>query len=163
MKLHAIGIECGFGTTYTFYGEQLDDDVILPRWVVPCSEDPVGYLGAKSRPRSGYQRWQPLDAPNTLTLDASGQVCVHSDDGIYFAHFPLAYNEQEARVAMQEDYAYMLIAYHDNVKSMIDTGTHIVGMRKPVLPKEIVFSGDLIDTIFSVPTVSLNDLKELLE
>lgn len=163
MKLHAIAIDCGFDSIYTFYGELLDDDVILPRYVVPCSNDPVGYLGVKPRPKSGYYRWMPIGDQNLLTLDVDGRISIHSDDGIYVPHIPLSFDEAKARKSIREDYANTLVAYHDNIKTMIDSDTRIVGMRMPRLPKEVRFTGDLVNTIFGVPSISLADLNGVIQ
>lgn len=161
MKLHAIAIQRGH--TYTFYGELLDENVILPRYVVPCSNDASGYLGVKALPKAGYKRWAPLKERNLLTLNVDGNVCIHGDDGIFVPCVPLSFDEAAARRSIQEDYASTLVAYHSNLKDMIDSDTHIVGMSIPALPDTIVFTGELVNTIFDVPHISLADLKELIE
>lgn len=161
MKLHAIAIQRGH--TYTFYGELLDENVILPRYVVPCSNDVSGYLGAKALPKAGYKRWTPLGDYSLLSLDVDGTVCVHSDNGIFVPCIPLSFDEVAAKRSIQEDYANTLVAYHSNLKEMIDTDTHIVGMHMPTLPETVVFTGELVKTIFDVPHISLAKLKELIE
>lgn len=163
MKLHAIAIRCGIDGTYTFYGEQLDENVILPRYVVPRSNDVIGYLGVKSLPRAGYKRWTPVGDHNTLSLDVNGTVGVHSDDGIFVPHLPLSFDEATARRSIREDYASMLVAYHSNLRDMIDSDTHIVGMQLPALPDAIVFKGDMINTIFGVPQITLIELRGFIE
>jgi hypothetical protein len=163
MKLHAIAIQRGIDGTYTFYGELLDENVILPRYVVPRSNDTSGYLGVKALPKSGYKRWTPVGDHNSLSLDVDGNVHIHSDDGIYTPHFPLSFDEDAAKRSIREDYASMLIAYHSNLRDMLDSDTHIVGMRLPAMPDTIVFKGDMINMIFGVPQITLTELREFTE
>lgn len=162
MTLHAIAISGLLGNTYTFYGEQLDDDSIFPKYVVPFSDDPAGYLGAATLPETGYKRWQPLGADNTLSLNVDGSVYVHGDESIYSPDTSLSFDEADARRAIREDYASTLVAYHAGVECIIESGTHIVGMRMPVLPNEVVFTGELINIIFGVPHMSLSELRAFL-
>ena len=57
----------------------------------------------------------------------------------------------------------MLVAYHSNLRDMIDSDTHIEGMQLPALPDTIVFKGDMINTIFGVPQITLTELREFTE
>lgn len=163
MKLHAIAIHRGVGGTFTFYGELLDENVILPRYVVPHSKDASGYLGVKALPKSGYKRWMPVGDHNALSLDVDGNVHIHSDDGIYTPHFPLSFDEDAARRSIREDYASTLIACHSNLRDMIDSDTRIVGMEMPALPDTVVFKGDMVNMIFGVLQITLTELREFTE